>query len=359
MLSRVLAAWLIGYYFPCAAVHQSSTQAATMGGDALHRAPSFDLIESSAFIQRLPTGDLSGPAAVGVTDNVSVRKTGTTIVGVFCKAAGAVVLGADTRATNGEIVADKRCEKIHRIAPNIYCCGAGTAADAEHLTQAVARELSALRLSMSLVARETTAVSSSPMSHRDSGGVVAGEILVDAQSRVAAAHCLLKKSLYESQGACECALVLGGVDCVGGASLVAVHGGGSSQRVDTFVAMGSGELAATAALEAGWRPDLGLDEAVALVTTAVRSGVMNDLGSGSCVDLCVISPSQQPPACGVAAVRYIRGHKGEERQVLAKKFPGVSTASSPPARAQATRYLTKFPSLVFHLGASIDEIDSM
>ena len=33
--------------------------------------------------------------------------------------------GADTRATAGPIVADKNCEKIHYIAPNIYCCGAG------------------------------------------------------------------------------------------------------------------------------------------------------------------------------------------------------------------------------------------
>ena len=45
-----------------------------------------------------------------------------------------VILGADTRATEGPIVADKNCEKIHYIAPNIYCCGAGTAADTEAVT---------------------------------------------------------------------------------------------------------------------------------------------------------------------------------------------------------------------------------
>ncbi|KAF5176748.1 Proteasome subunit beta type-7, partial [Thalictrum thalictroides] len=42
-----------------------------------------------------------------------------------------VILGADTRATEGPLVADKNCEKIHYMAPNIYCCGAGTAADTE------------------------------------------------------------------------------------------------------------------------------------------------------------------------------------------------------------------------------------
>jgi 20S proteasome subunit beta 2 len=45
-----------------------------------------------------------------------------------------VVLGADTRATEGDIVCDKNCEKIHYIAPNIWCCGAGTAADTENVT---------------------------------------------------------------------------------------------------------------------------------------------------------------------------------------------------------------------------------
>jgi 20S proteasome subunit beta 2 len=46
------------------------------------------------------------------------------------------VLGADTRSTAGTTVADKNCEKIHYIAPNIYCCGAGTAADTENVTGA-------------------------------------------------------------------------------------------------------------------------------------------------------------------------------------------------------------------------------
>lgn len=59
-------------------------------------------------------------------------KTGTTIAGVIFK--GGVVLGADTRATEGPIVADKNCSKIHFIAPNVYCCGAGTAADTENST---------------------------------------------------------------------------------------------------------------------------------------------------------------------------------------------------------------------------------
>jgi 20S proteasome alpha/beta subunit len=43
-------------------------------------------------------------------------------------------LGADTRATEGSIVCDKNCEKIHYISPKIYCCGAGTSGDLESVT---------------------------------------------------------------------------------------------------------------------------------------------------------------------------------------------------------------------------------
>lgn len=60
------------------------------------------------------------------------KKTGTTICGIIYK--DGVVLGADTRATEGSIVADKNCAKIHYISKFIYCCGAGTAADTENVT---------------------------------------------------------------------------------------------------------------------------------------------------------------------------------------------------------------------------------
>jgi len=50
-----------------------------------------------------------------------VLKTGTTIAGVVYK--DGVVLGADTRATEGSVIADLDCQKIHYLADNIYCCG--------------------------------------------------------------------------------------------------------------------------------------------------------------------------------------------------------------------------------------------
>jgi 20S proteasome alpha/beta subunit len=57
-----------------------------------------------------------------------LRSTGTTIAGV-CLPSGVLVLGADTRATDDRIVADKYCSKIHFLANGIYACGAGTSGD--------------------------------------------------------------------------------------------------------------------------------------------------------------------------------------------------------------------------------------
>jgi 20S proteasome subunit beta 2 len=71
-------------------------------------------------------------------------KTGTTIIGLICK--DAVILAADTRATAGPTVADKNCEKLHKLAPNIYAAGAGTAADLQFVTHRLNAELELFRL---------------------------------------------------------------------------------------------------------------------------------------------------------------------------------------------------------------------
>jgi len=53
--------------------------------------------------------------------------------------------------------------------------------------------------------------------------------------------------------------------------------------------MGSGSLAAMAVFEDRFRPDMPEEEAKELVADAIRAGIFNDLGSGSNVDLCVIT----------------------------------------------------------------------
>ena len=181
-------------------------------------------------------------------------KTGTTIAGVVFK--GGVVLGADTRATEGPIVADKFCEKIHFLADNIRCCGAGTAADTEFTTDLIASQIKL---------------------H------VMGS---QKKPRVATACTLLKRMLFRYGGNISAALVLGGVDCKG-SHLFSIHPHGSVDEL-SYTTMGSGSLAAMAIFEVGWHEDMEEEEAKKLVHDAISAGIFNDLGSGSSVDLCVI-----------------------------------------------------------------------
>jgi 20S proteasome subunit beta 2 len=184
----------------------------------------------------------------------AAKKTGTTIVGVVYK--DGVVLGADTRATSGTEVAEKNCEKIHYLAPNMYCCGAGTAADTEMITQLISSQLELLRMN------------------------------THSQSRLVTACTLLKRRLFQYQGNISAALVLGGCD-INGPSIYQIAPHGSTAKLN-YTTMGSGSLAAMAVFESSWKEEMEESEAVELVQRAIGAGIFNDLGSGSNVDVCVI-----------------------------------------------------------------------
>jgi 20S proteasome subunit beta 2 len=166
-------------------------------------------------------------------------------------------IAADTRATSGPIVADKNCEKLHYIAPNIWCAGAGTAADTEFTTALISSQLELHALS------------------------------TGRKPRVVTCMTLLKQHLFRYQGHIGAYLVVAGVDPTG-THLFTVHAHGSTDKLP-YVTMGSGSLAAMSVFETQWRGRLTRDEAVALCSEAIQAGIFNDLGSGSNVDVAVIT----------------------------------------------------------------------
>lgn len=182
-------------------------------------------------------------------------KTGTTLAAMVFK--DGVILGADTRSTAGDVVASKNCQKLHNMAPNIYCAGAGVAADTEHVTGMVA---SALNL------------------HRYDTG---------RQTRVVTAMTLLKSHLRKYQGYIGAALIVGGVD-LDGPHLFVIYPHGSVDS-SPFASMGSGSLNSMAVLESGYRDDMPKEEAMELVARAIKAGIYNDNGSGSNVDLAILT----------------------------------------------------------------------
>lgn len=90
-----------------------------------------------------------------------------------------------------------------------------------------------------------------------------------------------------------------------------------------FCTMGSGSLNAMAVFESGYKDDLSREEAVELVANAIKAGIYNDLGSGSNVDICVITKGK---------VDYMRNHEYLQDKTYQRRHPvtyGKGTTSTP------------------------------
>jgi len=98
---------------------------------------------------------------------------------------------------------------------------------------------------------------------------------------------MLKQHLFRYQGQIGAYLVVAGVDPMG-AHLFTVHAAGSTDKLP-YVTMGSGSLAAMSVFETQWKAVLTKDAAVKLCSDAILAGIWNDLGSGSNVDVAVIT----------------------------------------------------------------------
>nr|XP_027201306.1 ras and EF-hand domain-containing protein homolog [Dermatophagoides pteronyssinus] len=184
--------------------------------------------------------------------NKLATKTGTTICGLLTREG--VVLAADCRATAGSFIATRNCLKLHRLSKSIWCAGAGVAADLHHVTENIAANMQLLKASLG------------------------AEIRIDACVR------MLSKVLREHHGDIIVALIVAGINPDGTMDLVYVDADGSTLRAD-FLAMGSGGFFARSMLENGYRKDLTLQEGVELAADAIEAGILNDLGSGSNVDV--------------------------------------------------------------------------
>merc|ERR1711972_337536 len=189
--------------------------------------------------------------------------------------------------------------KLHYIAKNIYCAGAGTAADLEHTTQLMESQMELLRMA------------------------------TGTQPRVCTVVRRLSSMLFKYQGYIGCALVLGGVD-VTGPHLYQIYPHGSTDMLP-FTTMGSGSLAAMTVLETGDKDDLTMGEGKTLVANAIKAGIFNDLGSGSNVDVCVITKE------GGTIFRNME--KPSERKFRAQ-YKGFPNGATPVLKTEITMLCT-------------------
>lgn len=185
---------------------------------------------------------------------IKPTKTGTTIVGVRTK--DCVILAADTRATNGPVVADKHCFKLHKVSDDIYCAGAGTAADTDRVTSYCA---SMIRIF------ETKYRKKAPIEY---------------------AVNIISKHLFRYGGFIGAAIILAG-RYRNTYHLYSISPDGTVMP-RLFETMGSGTFCAISELESHYSQDLTKEQACDLAANAVKSGILNDLYSGSNVDLVVM-----------------------------------------------------------------------
>lgn len=72
---------------------------------------------------------------------------------------------------------------------------------------------------------------------------------------------------------------------------------------------GSGSLAAMAILETNFKENMTKEEAIKLVVAAIEAGIYHDLGSGSNVDVTIITKGK---------VEYLRNYKHDNKKIYSK-----------------------------------------
>mmetsp|Transcript_9179 Transcript_9179/g.21042 ORF Transcript_9179/g.21042 Transcript_9179/m.21042 type:complete len:238 (-) Transcript_9179:35-748(-) len=185
-------------------------------------------------------------------------KTGTTIVGICLK--DNVILAADTRSTRGKFSNDNFCKKIHFLANNIGCCGAGTSADIQNI-------IKYLKINTNFLNLEKL-----------------NESKLEEYVKMA------QDILYNYKGVISAALIIGGFDYYG-FNLYSIYPNGSAEK-NFFASMGSGSFASIGILEKNYSEKMTLKSAINLSKQSIMAGIYNDLGSGGSVDIYVISRDQ-------------------------------------------------------------------
>ena len=146
---------------------------------------------------------------------------------------------------------------------------------------------------------------------------------------------MLKQHLFRYQGHVGAYLVVAGVDPTG-VGLYTVHAHGSTDKLP-YVTMGSGSLAAMAVFETQWKQKMTREEAVELTSNAIQAGIFNDLGSGSNVDVCVITKDK------TSLLRnYIKPNQREVKQRDYKFKRGTTAVLNEKiiTRAELSKYMT-------------------
>jgi proteasome beta subunit len=193
---------------------------------------------------------------INMTEKPKSMETGTTTVGVI--ADGAVVLGADRKATMGYLVSSKQFPKVLQIDERMAMTTAGMVGDAQALARYIKAELNLYSMNEG------------------------------ARASVKSASALVANILYSRRFyPYMVQLVIGGYD--NKPRLFSLDPSGGLSEEKEYFSTGSGSVMAFGVLEDSFKPGLSVEDAKKLVARAVKAATKRDIASGGDgIDIVVI-----------------------------------------------------------------------
>jgi proteasome beta subunit len=183
----------------------------------------------------------------------------TTTVGMVFK--DGVVLGTDSRATMGRMIACKGAQKVYKLTENIAMTTAGGVGDAQTLVRTLSAELNLIQLR------------------------------TNKQVTVKAAATFLSNVLASNKYVpFEVQLLLAGID-INGPSIYSIDSAGGATK-EKLTATGSGSPTAYGVLEDRFKEGLTEEQATTLVKRAVEAAKARDSASGNAIQVCVITKNK-------------------------------------------------------------------
>ncbi|CAG8476866.1 834_t:CDS:10 [Ambispora leptoticha] len=203
-----------------------------------------------------------------------------------------VILGADSRTTNGSYVHNRVTDKLTEIDEKIFCCRSGSAS----ATQAIADIVRYYSQMFSAHNGETPSVS-----------IVAS---------------LFQELVYTNKDALQAGVIVAGWDKYHGGSVYSIPLGGGSFK-QRYALAGSGSVYLFGYFDKGFKDGMTKEEGIEFVKTAVSLAIARDASSGGCVRMAVINEA------GVERLFY-SGDKLEGKLFFAETGRFIRLFSSTP-----------------------------
>lgn len=186
-----------------------------------------------------------------------VLKTGTTTVGMVCK--DCVILAADKRATAGNLIVDKKVQKVVPISDTMAVTTAGSVSELQLLIKYLKAEI---KLKDIRTARPTTV--------KEAANLLSGMVYSNLRTVGGISHFLL-----------------GGKDN-SNTYLYDLFPDGSITNITDFVATGSGSVFAYGVLESTYKENMSEHEGIEMIIKAINASLQRDAMSGQGIDVYVI-----------------------------------------------------------------------